>query len=112
MATAVFRFDGDRIEYTPSSDVGAGDVVVQGDLVGIATEAIDASVQGSLAVEGVFTVPKAVTSGSALTAGTKVYWDAANEIATTTVGSNKYMGKVVKAAAATTATVDVRLGQA
>jgi predicted RecA/RadA family phage recombinase len=37
MATAKFIHDGDSINYTPTSaDVAAGDVIVQGDLVGIA----------------------------------------------------------------------------
>ena len=35
MAQAQFIHDGDEIDYTPGADVSAGDVVVQGDLVGV-----------------------------------------------------------------------------
>ena len=35
MATAEFVHDGKAIDYTPGSDVTAGDVIVQGDLVGV-----------------------------------------------------------------------------
>jgi hypothetical protein len=34
---AQFVHDGNRVDYTPSSAVAAGDVVVQGELVGVAT---------------------------------------------------------------------------
>ena len=37
MAVAQFIHDGDSIDYTPTiADVATGDVIVQGDLVGIA----------------------------------------------------------------------------
>jgi predicted RecA/RadA family phage recombinase len=102
---------GDRIDYTPSGAVAVGDVVVQGDLVGVALEPIAASVLGSLAVSGVFDMAKATTSDSALTVGTKVYWNASADVVTAPVGSNKLVGKVVKAAAADDETVWVRLSQ-
>jgi len=110
-ATAVYLAVGNTVDYTPSTAVTAGDVVVQGELVGVATQAIAANVKGALAVAGVFQFPKATTSGSALTAGAKVYWDAGSSVVTTTVGSNKYVGKVVTAAAASASTVEVRLEQ-
>ena len=82
MALAVFAHDGDSIDYTPTSDVAAGDVVVQGDMVGVARTPIVANAPGSLAVAGVFDFPKATTTGSAIAAGTKAYWDAAASVAT------------------------------
>ena len=42
------------IDYTPTADVAAGQVVVQGDLIGVAKRPIDANALGALAVEGVF----------------------------------------------------------
>ncbi|MFA6134566.1 MAG: DUF2190 family protein [Phycisphaerae bacterium] len=109
MATAIFVQDGESIDYTPTSAVAAGDVVVQGDLIGVAKTPIAANALGSLAVWGVFDVPKATTGGSGLTAGTTVYWDATNKVATTTSTGNKQLGKVVTAAADADATVRVRL---
>ena len=113
MATVTFVHDGDAIDYTPASDVAAGDVVVQGDLVGVAKLDIAANTLGALAVVGVFDFPKATGGGEGITAGSKVYWDANNEVATTSDGggANKYIGKTVAAAGDDDATVRVRLGQ-
>lgn len=111
MPTATFIQEGSAIDYTPGADVAAGDVVVQGDLVGITRLAIKANVLGALAVTGVFEVPKATGGGTALGVGTIVYWDAVNIRATTTAAGNKQLGKVVKAAADADAKVRVRLTQ-
>jgi len=104
---ATFRHEGQYVDYTPGSAVSAGDVVVQGSLVGIATKAIAANVQGALCLRGVFDIAKATTSGSAITAGAKLYWDAGNEIVTTTAGSNKAIGYAAEAATASATTCRV-----
>ncbi|MCA9251284.1 MAG: DUF2190 family protein [Phycisphaerales bacterium] len=113
MATATFVQHGDVIDYTPSAGVAAGDVVVQGELVGIAKTAIAANLIGAIAVTGVFDVPKATGGSTAITAGANVYWDATNSVATTDddTGNNKLLGKTVLAAADADATVRVRLMQ-
>ncbi len=101
MAKAVFVHEGERIDYTPAADVAAGEVVVQGDLVGVATRDIQAGRLGALAVEGVFDFPKSTGAGTAISAGAAVYWDDANDVATTSdgAGANKLLGKAVAAAA-------------
>ena len=101
--------ESDCIDYTPTADVAAGDVVVQGDLIGVAPRPIPANTLGSLAVEGGFDFPKATGAGSAITAGTKVYWDATNKVATATASTNKIIGKTIKDAADGDATVRARL---
>lgn len=113
MPQATFVQDGCAIDYTPSSAVAAGDVVVQGDLVGVAKRPIAANELGSLSVEGVFDFPKATGSGSAIAAGANVYWDAAESVAKTDAeaGANKLLGKTTKAAGDDDATVRVRLSQ-
>jgi len=113
MATATFIHDGNAIDYTPGSDVAAGDVVVQGDLIGVAKQPISASALGALAVTGVFDFPKATGGGSAIAAGAKVYWDAADTEAKEDdeAGANKYLGKVVAAATDDDTTVRIRLEQ-
>jgi len=111
MATATFVQDGNAIDYTPASDVAAGDVVVQNDLVGIAKQPIAAGALGSLAVVGVFEVPKATGAGTAIDAGAKVYWDATNSQATGTATGNTYMGKAIAAAGDDDAAIRVRLSQ-
>ena len=113
MATARFIHDGDAIDYTPGADVNAGDVVVQGDLIGIAKLDIASAVLGALAVTGVFDFPKTAGVGEAIAAGAKVYWDVADQIAKTDdeSGANKYLGKTVAAAGDNDAVVPVRLSQ-
>lgn len=111
MALAVFVQQGEQIDYTPSADCAAGDVVVQGDLVGIARSAIPAGTPGSLAVAGVFDVAKA--GATEFAAGALVYWDATNKraVASDGGGANKLLGKAVRAAGAGATTVRVRLSQ-
>ena len=108
-----FIQDGDAIDYTPGGNVTAGDVVVQGDLIGVAKLDILANRQGSLAVEGVFDFPKATGVSTAIAVGKTVYWDAGDEEAKEDdeSGANKLLGKTVKAAADGDATVRVRLSQ-
>ena len=109
--SATFVHDGATVDYTPGAAVTAGDVVVQADLIGVAKLDIDANALGALAVEGVFDFPKDTSSTSAIAVGTQLYWDAANEVATATVGANKYIGKAVAAAAVSASTVRVRMSQ-
>jgi len=109
--TVKYKHDGNYVDYTPSSNVSAGDVVVQNELVGVALSAITANELGSLCVEGVLAFPKDTGSSSAISVGEKCYWDASNEVATTTVGSNKLIGKCVKAAAADDSTVQIKMNQ-
>lgn len=63
---------GDVIDYTPGADVGAGDVIVQTSLVGVALRDIASGVLGELSVKGVF---KFECAGEVIAAGAFVYWD-------------------------------------
>jgi predicted RecA/RadA family phage recombinase len=113
MVTASYVQEGNSIDYTPTSAVATGDVVVLGDLVGVARTPIAANTLGSLAVRGIFDFPKATGTGSGIAIGTKVYWDATDKQAKADdeTGANKLIGKTVKAAADADATVHVRLVQ-
>ena len=113
MATATFIHDGNSIDYTPGSAVSAGDVVVQGELVGVAKLPIAANALGALAVTGVFDLPKATGGGTAIAAGANVYWDVADTEAKedSESGANKLIGKTVVATTDDDATVRVRLNQ-
>lgn len=113
MATAIFRHQGAAIDHTPAADVAAGDVIVQGELVGIARLDIKANTLGALAVEGVFDFPKATGGGTAITAGAEVYWDEGAVEATTDAasGANKRIGRSVRDAADGDALVRLRLSQ-
>lgn len=110
---ATFVQEGNSIDYTPGADVAAGDVVVQGDLVGVAKTPIAANATGALAVTGVFDFPKATGVGTGIAIGATVYWDVADAEAKTDdeAGANKLIGKTVKVAVDADATVRVRLSQ-
>ena len=100
--------DGDLINYTPSSAVVAGAVVVLNDLVTVAPRPIAANALGAVAVEGVFKLPKA---SGAIGQGAIVYWDSTNSNITTTSTSNKRAGKAAYAQASGDTTVKVLLNQ-
>jgi predicted RecA/RadA family phage recombinase len=100
---------GFRVDYTPGSDVALGAVVVQGDLVGIADRPLPANKLGALAIAGIFSMPKATGTGTALTVGAKVYWDASTSKVTGTASTNVYVGKVVAAAGTSDSAVQVLL---
>lgn len=103
---ASYVSDGEFIDYTPGAAVAEGAVVVIGNIIGVATKAIAANTLGAICVEGVVSMAK---DGAAITLGATVYWDATNSVVTATAGSNKTVGKCVKAAAAGDANALVRL---
>lgn len=82
------------LPYTPGADIAAGEVVTVGDTLCIAHSAIASGVPGSVAVfGGVYTF----TSGAALSAGAKCYWDNTAKKVAATAGSgsvNKLLGRV------------------
>lgn len=105
--------DGLYVDYTPSSAVAVGDVIVIGNLLGIAERPIAANELGALAVEGLFNLVK---DNSDISDGDNLYWDADGDpvggtagsgAVTTTSTGNKYLGIAIGAAgaAATTALV-------
>jgi len=105
--SATYVQTGDTIDYTPAADVSAGDVVVQGTLVGVALRNIAANTLGALAVRGVFDFDKEEV---AISAGEDVYYDTDSGLAfTSAVGT--YLGKCVQDAAADDGTVRVLLVQ-
>jgi len=108
---------GEYVDYTPSgADVSAGDVVVQGELVGIAERAIEDGVKGALAVQGIFDVER--EASTAFTAGDEVWWDADGTsedgntgaaVDTSDSGTNKFLGYAVEDVADAAANLYVRV---
>ena len=100
MTLAQFIHQGNSIDHTPASAMTAGDVIVQGDLIGIAQIDCAADQLGALAVTGVFDIDKATGASTAIAVGTKVYWDVAEQVAKADdeAGANKYLGKTIAAA--------------
>ena len=109
MPQATFIQDGKFIDHTPTGALASGDVVVQGDLVGVAVRPLAANELGSLMVDGIFDFTK--NTGVAYTVGTILYWDDTNNVVTTTATGNKQIGKAARAAASADTTVRVRISQ-
>jgi predicted RecA/RadA family phage recombinase len=110
---AIFKQEGEALDFVPAADVVAGDVVVQGELVGVAKLDIKTGVLGALSVDGVFDFPKAMGAGTAIAAGAKVYWDTAEQVAKedAEAGANKLIGKVAWPATDADAVVSANLGR-
>jgi len=108
-----FLQEGCSLDYIPAADIAAGEVVVVGNLVGIVQRDIKAGELGSIAVEGVYAIPKATGAGSAIALGANLFWDAAVKVATTNAaaGANKALGKSIWPAVDADTKVRVRLSQ-
>jgi predicted RecA/RadA family phage recombinase len=107
---ANFVHEGRYISYTPGSDVTAGDVVVQGDMIGVAPEDIESGALGNLAIAGVHAFETSTGTATVETVGTLMYWDDSGDVATSTSSSHKLIGPltVAKADADTTAEILLR----
>jgi predicted RecA/RadA family phage recombinase len=104
--TAYFYREGRSIDYTPSgADVSAGDVVIVGDIIGVAEDDIADGDTGTLRIEGIFKMP--APAGTAFAAGDAVTWDG-TDIAATTFGDAVH-GVVVAACASAETTALVKL---
>ena len=100
---------GDSIDYTATSEIAAGDIAKVGSLVGVAKLDIKAGELGALALVGVYEVEG---NGTAIEAGAVVSVDptTGKVCAEGASGAVKF-GHAVQSAAATDATVLVRLCQ-
>lgn len=76
---------GEIMEYKCAEALKFGDVVNLGSRIGVAANNIAAGEVGSVAVVGVFDLPKETGEGAAdIPCGTAVYWDPDNEVITAT----------------------------
>ena len=100
---------GESIDYTPTADVAAGDIIKVGNLVGVAKLDIKAGELGALALCGVYEI---ATNGTAIEAGAVVSVDpgTGKVCAADASGAVKFC-HAVAAAAAADALVHVRLEQ-
>jgi len=94
-----------QIPYTPGSAKTEGEVVVQGDIVGLCTRDLEANKLSSLVVGG--GVVKGLCDNTAITVGLKVYWDDTNNVITATSTSNKLLGRSLTANGSAAGTVYV-----
>jgi len=100
---------GESIDFTPTEDVAAGDIVKLGNLVGVAKLDIKAGELGALALCGVYEI---ATNGAAIEAGAVVFVDpATGKVCAESASGAVKFGHAVAAAAATDTLVLVRLEQ-
>lgn len=64
---------GDVIQYTAGADISSGDVVKMGNTLGVALQDIANGATGSVAIRGVFTVPK--VTAAVIAQGDSLTWD-------------------------------------
>ena len=76
---AVFVQRGESVDFTPSRDVAAGEVLVFGGLPGVVKTAVRAGALGALALTGVYDVEK---DGIAVAAGDRLCWNETKKLAT------------------------------
>lgn len=109
---ANYQQPGSAIDYPngTSSAIAAGQVVSLTTRIGVAGTDIPASAVGSLYVKGVFAMPKAASTSTAIAIGAAVYYDASADNITTTAASNIPAGWAIAAAAENDTTVQVCIG--
>lgn len=100
---------GQSIHYVaPVGGLTGGDPVLVGELFGVVVGDVDAGSTAVVALEGEFSLPK--VSGTAITQGQALYWDAENEELTPTFGYGRRVVAIATAAAGSSAaTVYARL---
>lgn len=115
--TTKYVQDGDILDYTNTSGstIASGTPVVMGNIIGVALADIANNATGSVAIEGVFNLPK--VTGSAWTIGSKLLWDASAgkfDVGTATPATGDVSACCVAAAsaasAATTGAVKLNVG--
>ncbi|SEO04143.1 Predicted phage recombinase, RecA/RadA family [Paracoccus alcaliphilus] len=98
---------GNTLTIPAPAGVLSGDVVIAGEIVGIAQGDAGAGEPCDVTTVGVWELPK--VAADAVTVGAPIYWDADDSLATTTAAGNTRLGTAVEAAASGAATVKVRL---
>lgn len=102
-----FVQEGSVIDYTPAAWLPAGSVAVIESLIGVALTGISAGTSGSVAVEGVYTLPADNTL--TIAQGARLYWDAVAGNLTTVSVNNIPAGRAWAAKALAGTTVKVKL---
>lgn len=88
---------GDSITVPAPADVKSGDLVVVGDLFGVAQFSAASGDPVEIATKGVFGLPK--VSAQAWSVGAKVYYVAADKNVSTTATGNTFIGHATEVAA-------------
>lgn len=102
--------NGDYVEFTAGATITSGQLVQVGSLHGVSVTDVANGAKGTLAMEGVFTLPKlTAAAGDACTAGGPVYFSSGSVSGSDSSGTRKLVGYSLAAAAQAATTVQVRL---
>lgn len=105
-----FRKEGKYLDLTAPADVDSGELVVVGEIFGVAMYAADNGGEMVLGTGGVWELTKLTGGSSAWTEGVKLYYDkSAKKVQKTTNSNTVQIGVAAKAAADGDATGWVRL---
>ena len=100
---------GDILTFVPTAAVASGVGYLYGtSLFGVATTDVASGAAGEFLVEGVVEIAK--TSALAITAGDRLFWDAANKCVNKTATSQQCVGIAIADAANPSPTVLMKLG--
>lgn len=101
--------EGDVIDFpnTSGATITSGSGVLVGLWLAVALADIPTASTGSVAIEGVFTLPKLSTDVVAI--GVALYWDNTNKRLTTTASGNTLSGFAVAAAGSGVTTVNIKI---
>ncbi len=86
---AVFVQRGGSVDFTPSRDVEAGEILVFGGLPGVVKTDVRAGALGALALTGVYDVEKEELP---VQAGDRLFWDAERKAATPAAADGVFLG--------------------
>ena len=98
---------GSALTIPAPAAVASGDVVLVGNIIGIANGAAASGADLDVTTTGVFSIAK--VAGDAFTIGATVYFNTTSKLATTTASGNTAIGTAVAAAGVGVALVKVRL---
>ena len=105
-----FVQNGDFIDFTAGATITSGQLVQVGDLHGVSVTDVANGATGTLARQGVFTLPKLTgAAGDACTAGGPVYFSSGSVSGTSSSGTRKLVGYSLTAANQAATTVNVLL---
>lgn len=111
MATNIVSTN-DRIPITLSANVNSGDLLVKGNVFGVALTSGSSGDTVAIATGVRCTLPKANAVSTSMAVGDLAYFQVAGNIVTNSATSNTKIGIVTKAAANTDTTIEVVLNEA
>lgn len=109
MAQGRFIQTGDVIDHIPTSAFTSGEVVVMGDLIGIAERDIPANTLGAVRVKGVVELPK--NTSLQIDKGDICYFDVTDDEINKSASGNPFAGVCVEDAATDAETVKILLNK-